>query len=73
MFDEVTVCEVADSGGTGFESRDGLGEEEKKLHGGKVHLTIVWDRWNIFGSQSAISFSFSAFHKGLKRSCLCSR
>ena len=49
------------------------GKKKKKLHGGKVHLTIVWDRWNIFGSQSAISFSFSAFHKGFKRSCLCSR
>ena len=70
MFDEVTVCEVADSEGTGFESRDGLG---KKLHGWKVHLAIVWDRWNIFGSLSAISFRFSAFHKGLKCSCLCSR
>ena len=34
---------------------------------------IVWDGWNIFGSQIAISFRFSAFHKGLKCSGLCSR
>ena len=28
MFDEVTVCEVTDGEGTGFESRDGLGNKQ---------------------------------------------
>ena len=35
MFGEVTVCEVADSGGTGFEGGDGFEMQNRRYMEGK--------------------------------------
>ena len=58
MFDEVTVCEVADSGGTAFEGGYGFETENGAAWKESKFLEIVRDGWNIFDLQRATSFSF---------------
>ena len=58
MFDEVTVCEVADSGGTAFEGGYGFEMENGAAWKESKFLEIVRDGWNIFDLQRATSFIF---------------
>ena len=74
MFDEVTVCEVADSGGTAFEGGDGFEMENGAAWKESKFLEIVRDGWNIFDLQRATSFIFWGFKSasnGLGSSYAC--